>query len=368
MKPLRVLRRFSRSRAKGTGRLGEEGVVTTVPILHEIFVREVRVGDLLKAFIIIGPLGAAYFASGEEAISDLALIAISLLIAAFKLRLPPKLIALHLLAIVVTLVALFLSAPIRALFVLLAAVAAFLAAALTRYGEALRTVGAWAFIPALYVACKLHENSPSKESFRQVSIIVAFAPVILALVCAVQNYDRRNVLVQTSTSYGKASSDWLLSASASALAVLVATGLVERFNLAEGQWLIWSAASVVVGDFATSANKLKLRIIGAALGVPLGLLMGLCLPASRIGYSVAAIGTTLTLVAFNRYIVGFGSRCFFIALAASLARSGSGIPEERVTNVLVGGAFGIVAVVVSEFIWGCFAEKSAGRSEFDQPP
>jgi uncharacterized membrane protein YccC len=342
--------------------------VSTVPKLREILVREVRVGDLLKALIIVGPLGAVYFVSGEEAISDLGLIAISLLIAAFKLRLPPKLIALHLLAILVTLVALFLAAPVGPLFVLLTAVAAFLAAALTRYGEALRTVGSWAFIPALYVACKLHENSPSTESFRQVGIIVAFAPVILALVCAVQIHDRRNSPARTSNSYGRASSDWLLSASASALAVLAAAGLVEEFNLAQGQWLIWSAASVVVGDLATSTHKLKLRIIGATIGVPLGFLIGLCLPASRVGYSLAVTGATLTLVAFNRYVVGFGSRCFFIALAATLAGSGSGIPEERITNVLVGGVFGVIAVVLSEFIWRRFAEKSVGRSEFDQPP
>jgi hypothetical protein len=292
---------------------------STAPKLRKILAGEMRVGDLLKALIVVAPLGAVYFVSGEEAFSDLGLIAVSLLIATFKLRLPPKLIALHLLAILVTLVALFLAAPIRPLFVLLTAVAAFLAAALTRYGEALRTVGTWTFIPALYVACKLHENSPSTESLRQVSIIVVFAPVILALVCAVQIHDRRNLPARTCNSYGRASSDWLLAASASALAVLAAAGLVEGYNLAQGQWLIWSAASVVVGDLATSTNKLKLRIIGASVGVPSGFLIGLCLPASRIGYSLAVIGATLTLVAFNRYVVGFGSRCFFIALAATLA-------------------------------------------------
>jgi hypothetical protein len=340
-------------------------LVSAFQKLRELFVREVRGGDLLKALIVVGPLGVIYFVSGEEAVSDLGLISISLLIAAFKLRLSPKLIALHMLAILVTLIALFLATSTRPLFVLLAAAAAFLAAAVTRYGEALRTVGAWAFIPALYIACKLHEIAPSRESFRQVGILVACAPVILALVCAVQTHNRRHLPAQTPNSYGRASSDWLLSASASALAVLAAAGLVERFNLAQGQWLIWSAASVVVGDLATSTNKLKLRFIGAAIGVPLGFLMGLCLPASRIGYSLAAIGATLTIVAFNRYVVGFGARCFFIALAATLAGSGSGIPEERITNVLAGGAFGIIAVVLSEFAWRRFAEKSAGRSKFD---
>ena len=139
--------------------------VPAVPRFREVLLREVRVGDLLKALIIVGPLGAVYFVSGEEAISDLGLIAISLLIAAFKVRLPLKLIALHLLAILVTLVVLFLAAPIGPLFVLLTAVAAFLAAALTRYGEALRVVGSWTFIPALYVACKLHETRRRQRAF-----------------------------------------------------------------------------------------------------------------------------------------------------------------------------------------------------------
>ena len=67
----------------------------TATELREILAREVRIGDLFKAVIVIAPVGAAYFISGEDAVSDLGLIAISLLIAAFKLQFPPKLIALH---------------------------------------------------------------------------------------------------------------------------------------------------------------------------------------------------------------------------------------------------------------------------------
>ena len=73
----------------------------------------------------------------------------------------------------------------------------------------------------------------------------------------------------------------------------------------------WSAASVVVGDLASSTHKLKLRALGAFVGVPLGLLTGHWLPASRDGYSFALLGATLTLVAFDRYVVGFGARCLF---------------------------------------------------------
>jgi len=49
--------------------------------------------------------------------------------------------------------------------------------------------------------------------------------------------------------------------------------------------------------------------------------------------------------------VGFGTRCFFIALAASFAGGASGIAEERVANVIIGGAFGLVAVALMELVW-----------------
>jgi uncharacterized membrane protein YccC len=173
----------------------------------------------------------------------------------------------------------------------------------------------------------------------------------------VRIFDRRNLRAQSPQSYGQASNGWLLSASATTIAVFAAATVVEIFNLAEGQWMIWSAASVVVGDLASSTHKLKLRALGAFVGVPLGLLTGHWLPASRDGYSFALLGATLTLVAFNRYVIGFGARCFFIAIAAAFTGGASGIAEERVTNVLIGGVLGIIAVVLSEFVGKRFASS-----------
>jgi uncharacterized membrane protein YccC len=153
---------------------------------------------------------------------------------------------------------------------------------------------------------------------------VAFAPVALALVLAVRIFDRRKLLTQSPQPYGQASSGWLLPASATAIGVLSAATVVEIFNLGESQWMIWSAASVVVGDLATSTHKLKLRALGAVVGVPLGLLTGHWLPASRDGYSFALLGATLTLVAFDRYVVGFGAR-FFLAIAAAFTGGAGGM-------------------------------------------
>lgn len=57
----------------------------TAPIVvkfRDAFAREVRVGDVLRALIVLGPLVAFYFLSHEAVLLDLDLIAISLFITA----------------------------------------------------------------------------------------------------------------------------------------------------------------------------------------------------------------------------------------------------------------------------------------------
>ena len=241
--------------------------------------------------------------------------------------------------------------------------AGFLAVAVTRYGDALRTLGNWVFIPAVYLACEVREGTSAPEALHHAGVIVAGSPIALALVCAVQMFDYRQTGKAGSPPYGPASADWLISAAATAIAVLAAAALVEVLELAQGQWVIWSAASVVVGDLSASTGKLKLRAMGAMVGVPLGLLVGILLPQSRVGYSLAVLGATLTLIAFSRYALGFGLRCFFIALAAAFAGSASGIAEERVANVITGGAFGLIAVALTDIVWRRAIQKAGGASQ-----
>ena len=125
--------------------------------------------------------------------------------------------------------------------------------------------------------------------------------------------------------------------------------------------MLWSAASVVVGDFSASTDKLKQRATRLR-GVPFGFFAGLALPPNRVCYALAVLAATLTLISFSRYIVGFGLRCFFIALAASFAGGASGIAEERVANVIIGGAFGLIAVALTDIVWQRVIRKG------DSPP
>jgi hypothetical protein len=323
--------------------------------------KEIKSDQLLRALVVIGPLVISYFFLREPALLNLGLLAISLLIPALKLRLPPGSVGLHFLAILATFAALFFAFPIKPLFVALTALAAFLAVAVTRYGDALRTLGNWVFIPAVYLACEVREGASAPEALHHAGTIVLASPVALALVCGIQFIDQRRNDGAVPAHYGAVPTDWFLPAAATAMAVLAAAALVEVLNLAQGQWVIWSAASVVVGDLSASTGKLKLRAIGAFAGVPLGLLVGFALPESRIGYSFAVLGATLTLIAFERYVVGFGSRCFFIALAAAFAGGTSGIAEERVINVIIGGVFGLIAVALTELIRRRVAGKADGN-------
>lgn len=326
--------------------------------LRDLLTREIKTSELLRALIVVGPFVAAYFISRETALLNLGLIAVSLLIPALRLRLAPKAVALHYLAILATFAALFLAAPIKPLFVVLTALAAFLAVAVTRHGEHFRTLGNWVFIPAVYLACEVREGVTASEALRHAGVIAVSSPIALALVCGVQMYDQRRRDGALTTSFEPPAAKWFLPATATAMAVFAAAALVEILDLDEGQWVIWSAASVVVGDLSASTDKLKQRAIGAFVGVPLGFIAGIALPESRVGYALAVLAATLTLTSFSRYIVGFGLRCFFIALAASFAGGASGIAEERVANVITGGAFGIIAVVVTEIVWQRVVRKA----------
>ncbi|UWU90872.1 FUSC family protein [Bradyrhizobium sp. CB1015] len=326
--------------------------------LRDLLSREIKTRELSRALIVVGPIVAAYFIARETALLNLGLVAVSLLIPALRLHLAPKIVAWHYLAILVTFATLFLAAPVKPLFVVLTALAGFLAVAGTRHGEHFRTLGNWVFIPAVYLACEVREGLSPSEALRHAGVIIVSSPIALALVCAIQIHDQRRRGGTGAASFGPAAAEWFPPALATAMAVFASAALVEILDLAQGQWVMWSAASVVVGDLAASTGKLKQRAIGAFVGVPLGFVAGLALPQSRIGYAVAVLAATLTLISFSRYVVGFGLRCYFIALAASFAGGASGIAEERIVNVLIGGTFGLIAVALTGIVWPRLIRKA----------
>jgi hypothetical protein len=71
--------------------------------LRDLLSREIKTGELVRALIVVGPMVAAYFFARQTALLNLGLVAVSLLIPALRLRLPPKVVTWHYLAILLTL-------------------------------------------------------------------------------------------------------------------------------------------------------------------------------------------------------------------------------------------------------------------------
>ncbi len=130
-----------------------------------------------------------------------------------------------------------------------------------------------------------------------------------------------------------------------ALAVGAAAILVERYHIDHGQWVIWSAASVVTGDVVTARAKLRDRLLGAVVGVPAGAIVALTVPHDHVLSEFAAVAARLTLVSFKRYSLGFGVRCAFIAAAFVIADQPTVAAGARLDSVVLGGAIGFMFVL-----------------------
>jgi uncharacterized membrane protein YccC len=122
--------------------------------------------------------------------------------------------------------------------------------------------------------------------------------------------------------------------------------MVVYAHMDHANWVIWGAASIVTGSVDTARTKLRNRAWGVIAGVPIGIVLGrFVVPHSGMAVTLATLAAFLTLVAFQRYIVGYFFRCMFVALAIMLANQSAADAFERLTHVLAGGVIGIVCVL-----------------------
>lgn len=230
------------------------------------------------------------------------------------------------------------------------------AVALSRCGARLRSLGNFVFIPSLYLTCEAaaaHHSATRLVPYLGAAMLPAIA---LSGVQAWRNAPAAHRLHALARWRGArelgrpaASSDAAQAIVAVALAVAAAALLVEWRHIDNGQWAIWSAASVVTGDAATARVKLRDRGLGALAGVPLGLAAGHALPHGALVYTLATLASVLTLVAFRHYATGFGARCACIACASWVAQQSTAIAAERVVNVLAGSLIGIACVLATHW-------------------
>lgn len=309
---------------------------------------EIKIWPLLRALAALSPFVVLALVTGNALWMKASLLAISTVIAEDRLALRPVGVAAHGLAIIAGTYLLLLAELVPAFFIIACMLLAAGVILLASRGERLRTIGTWTFVPVLILANELHGGRTVEALLRAAP---AYLPYLLvALMPAVISAYLR--------SRGKPAARWsnlddfgartpLGEDLAAMLAsVGIAGVMVVYWRMENAQWVIWGAASIVTGAVDTARAKLQNRVIGVMAGVPIGIVLGrYLLPHSGMAVTLATLAGFLTLVAFQRYVVGYFFRCLFVALAIMLANQSVAEAFERLTHVLAGGVIGIACVL-----------------------
>ncbi|HHK8216329.1 TPA: FUSC family protein [Serratia marcescens] len=315
---------------------------------------EINLRLLLRGAWMLAPLLALTLATGNVDWLKASVVTISLFIVFERVELAPLGVMLHAAALLSVFMTLLYAMRAPATFILACVFAAAAAVGISACGGKLRSLGNFIFIPALYLACEIAEGGTHAPMIQRAWALfpylwVAALPVLaLALIehrqrayLPFENAWRHYLKLHRNEGFGAR-----VACGEALLAVIFAVGLsaalVEWRQLDYGQWVIWSAVSVITGDMATTRNKLRQRASGALMGVPAGILLGYLIPHSDMGYELLTVATMLTLVSFHRYALGFGVRCACIACALIIAGKAPEIAAERAFNVLLGGGIGLL--------------------------
>lgn len=344
------------------------GFIRTARGLRRALTEQIVWTSLGRGTLVTLPFGLLALATGDELWLSAGLGAISGFIAMERSHLAPAGVLLHGLAMAGGFLVVTLIIGNPPLFVAACAMLAAGVLRLTGEGANLRSLGNFTFIPVLYLACEVSEGvAPDRLAEHALEFLPYLLTAVLAtwLLAIADAYGRgdekrgpalagRPIFYDpdlgTRERYGEAMV-------AAGLAVGIAAVLVEWLHLDHGQWVIWSAVSVVTGHIATSRDKLRDRTAGAIIGVPIGVALGLVAPHTLVAYAVASAAAVLTFVAIPWYPAAFTTRCALVAFAIIVANGSPEIAAERVVNVLLGGVIGVLFVLGSHAAGQRFARR-----------
>ena len=132
------------------------------------------------------------------------------------------------------------------------------------------------------------------------------------------------------------------------LAALVIVALNEEIHLVESAWAITAATYVVAGSASGTIDRVRRRIIGTMLGVPLALA---CLPlvghAPLILWAMAAVAMVVYAMALpDRYDIACGAYAFTLLVTLALTGEHS-LPLllARAWETVIGGLLGLLAAL-----------------------
>jgi len=309
---------------------------------------------LTRGAIFLAPIFLMGLLTGDPIWFRVEIVTVSMFIAAERAQLAPLGVILHALIMVAGFLAVIASLGHPVSFVVAAVLLAVACVGVTRQGTHMRWAGTFTFIPVFYIACVTANDAKAQDLARigletAPYLILAALPVLVDAIICHRRKRSAGGKYRPSTHairYIKETpaDGWFEAVIAAALAVGIAASFVEWAGIHYAQWLVWSAASVVTGDIVTARAKFRDRAIGAIAGVPLGMLAGMLMPHTPLLLDVMTAATVLTLVAFNRYVVAFGTRCALHAVTLIVAGHAIMSADVRATNVVIGSAIGIVLV------------------------
>jgi hypothetical protein len=130
------------------------------------------------------------------------------------------------------------------------------------------------------------------------------------------------------------------------LAALVIVALKEEIHLLESAWAITAATYVVAGSASGTIDRVRRRIVGTMLGVPIALA---CLPlvghAPLILWAMAALAMVVYAMALpDRYDIACGAYAFTLLVTLALTGEHS-LPLllARAWETVIGGLLGLLA-------------------------
>jgi hypothetical protein len=160
-------------------------------------------------------------------------------------------------------------------------------------------------------------------------------------------------------------SPWLRMGLQTAIAALVIVLLNGSFGLVKSSWAITACTYVIASTTSATIDRVRRRLIGTAIGVPLGIV---CLPLAAHAAPLVWLAAALAMVIYamalpERYDIACGA--FAFALIVTLAASGDTALSTLISRgweTLLGGALGLAMALLLPLRLGDPGDGPAGGS------
>lgn len=179
-------------------------------------------------------------------------------------------------------------------------------------------------------------------------LVATVASIIPRLLSGPAEHPTPLLAAQTSVSDGQGTPELRMGLQ-SAVAAFVIVAMSGVIHLKESAWAITASTYVIAGSAHGTADRVRRRIVGTLIGVPLGIA---CVPISMhvppLAWLLAAVAMIIYAVALpDRYDVACAAYAF--TLMVTLAISGEtsvAVLGARAWETLIGGLLGVAAAKV----------------------